>query len=161
MASLHGDRVVEIGAVEIINRHLTLRRFHSYLNPERESDPDSLALHGLTTEFLKNKPNFREIAGKLAEFLRGAMLVVQPYDWTVEFLDREWALANMPPTATLIVGYEDVVELARERAPTQSATLNALCARYKIRAPTRQHGAPLDAWMLAKVYIALTRYKGS
>jgi DNA polymerase-3 subunit epsilon len=153
----HGDRIVEIGAVEIFNRRLTLRRFHTYLNPERESGSDSLALHGLTSKFLNDKPTFSEVAEKLAEFLRGAVLVVQPYKWTVQFLDREWVLANMPPTSTLISGYKDVVELSRMSVPNQKATLNALCARYKIRLPAGQHGTRLDVWALAKAYLALTR----
>jgi DNA polymerase-3 subunit epsilon len=158
MAVAHGDRVVEIGAVEIVNRRLTLRRFHSYLRCGRESDADSLKLHGLTTNFLKDKPSFPEVAGTFADFLRGAVLIVQPYEWTVQFLDREWSLANMPPTATLIAGYEDVVELSRKRAPNQKATLNALCARYKIRLPAHQGGTRLDVWALAKAYLALTRH---
>ena len=152
-----GHRVVEIGAVELVNRNLTLRRFHSFLNPGRESEPEALALHELTTEFLEDKPQFSDIAGGFAEFLGDAVLVVQPYQWTIGFLDRELALANMPPTAMLGLGIQDVVELAKQRAPGRSVSLNALCTRYKISRPGSLHGCALDAWMLARAYLALTR----
>ena len=156
MAPLRGNRVVEIGAVEIVNRTLTLRRFHSYLNCGRESDPESLAMHGLPRKFLANKPHFFQIAEDFGDFLYGAVLVAQPCEWTITFLDRELELANMPPTSTHIARVEDVVELAARRYHGR-VTLNTLCARYGIRQPTSMNGTLLDSWMLGKAYLALTR----
>jgi len=155
MAPMLGDRIVEIGAVELINRHLTLRRFHSYVNCGRASDPESLKLHGLTTEFLSDKPAFPEIAGAFSEYLRGAVLVAQPLEWTVNFLDHEFGFANMPPTDEQVAGFEDPIELSDRRG--HRANLNALCQRHGVRRPENMRGTLLDAWMLAKVYLALTR----
>ena len=155
ISPLNGDRIVEIGAVEVVDRHLTLNRFHSYLNCSRASDPESLALHGLTTEFLKDKPAFTQIAGAVGEYQRGAVLVALPLEWTVNFLDQEFGLANMPPTDEVIAGFEDVIELSDRRG--HRANLNALCQRYDIVRPESMHGTLLDSWMLAKAYLALTR----
>jgi DNA polymerase-3 subunit epsilon len=157
MAIARDDRIVEVGAVEIGNRELTLRRFHSYVRADLESDAESFSLHGLATKFLADKPSFEEIAGPLAEFLSGAALVVLPCDWTVKVLDHEWTLAGMQSTAQLCAGIKDIVPLARRRAPGQKVNLNALCNRYRLEAPATLKGTLLDAWMLAKAYLELTR----
>ena len=157
LAPPNGDRVVEIGAVELVDRRLTLNRFHTYLNCGRASDPESLALHGLTTEFLVHKPAFPEIAGALGEYMRGAVLVALPLEWTLNFLDQEWAMAKMSPTDELVTSFEDPIELSDRRG--HRANLNALCQRYGIRKPENMRGTLLDSWMLAKAYLALTRYK--
>ena len=140
-----GDRIVEIGAVEAIDHELTLRRFHSYVRQDRESDAESFKQHGLSKEFLVDKPTFSQIAGTLAEFIRDSVLIVQPCEWTVRFLDHEWAQTAIPLTGKLCSGIEDIVELAKQRTPGQTVILNALCSRYHISRPTHLEGTMLDA----------------
>ena len=160
MAPLNGDRIVEIGAVELVDRQLTLNRFHTYLNCGRPSDPESLASHSLTGEFLKDKPTFSKIAEAFSEYLRGSVLLAQPLEWTTNFLDQEFRLADLPPTAELIECFEDPVELSGRRGHGDNANLNALCQRYRIGKPENTRGTLLDSWMLAKAYLSLTRTQG-
>jgi DNA polymerase III subunit epsilon len=153
-----GDRIIEIGCVEIVDRSLTSRDFHSYLDPERDSDPEALKVHGLTTEFLADKPKFGEVAATLAEYLRGAEVIIHNAAFDSAFLDAEFGRLRLPPLAELAGSVVDTVRMARELHPGKRANLDALCERYGVSNAHRTlHGALLDARLLAEVYLAMTR----
>lgn len=153
-----GDRVVEIGCIELLDRRLTENRFHTYLNPERDSDPGAERVHGLSREFLSDKPRFAEVAKDFLDYVRGAELVIHNAAFDVEFLDRELELAGLGRLADCSVGVIDTLARARELHPGKKNTLDALCERYGIDNSRRTlHGALLDASLLAEVYLAMTR----
>jgi DNA polymerase-3 subunit epsilon len=153
-----GDRVIEIGCLELVSRKLSGRSFHRYLNPEREIGKGAQAVHGIDNEFLQDKPKFREIAEEFVEFIRGAELIIHNAAFDVGFLDHELALAGRPPLAALCAEIVDTLKLARELHPGRKNSLDALCERYEIDNSTRTlHGALLDAELLAEVYLAMTR----
>jgi DNA polymerase-3 subunit epsilon len=153
-----GDRVIEIGCIEIVNRTLTGKDFHAYLNPGRDSDPEALKVHGLTTEFLADKPLFAEISAALADYLRGTEIIIHNAAFDSAFLDAEFGRAQMPPVAAIASSIVDTVRMARELHPGKRANLDALCERYGVSNMHRTlHGALLDARLLAEVYLAMTR----
>ena len=153
-----GDRVIEIGCVELVGRKLTQRRFHSYLNPERAIDLGAQAVHGLTSEFLQDKPKFAEIVSDFEDYVRGAELVIHNASFDVGFINNELALLGREPLAQICTGVIDTLRLARELHPGRKNSLNALCERYDIDNSGRTlHGALLDAELLAEVYLAMTR----
>ncbi|MDX1375397.1 MAG: DNA polymerase III subunit epsilon [Burkholderiales bacterium] len=153
-----GDRVIEIGCIEIRSRRLTDRHFHVYLNPERDIDEGAAKVHGLTREFLSDKPRFADVAKDFLDYVRGAELVIHNAEFDVEFLDRELALANLGTLAEHVGRVVDTLALARELHPGKRNSLDALCERYAIdNAHRRLHGALLDAELLAEVYLAMTR----
>ena len=153
-----GDRVIEIGCIEIRSRRVTDRHFHAYLNPERDIEEGAAKVHGLTREFLSDKPRFVDVAKDFLEYVRGAELVIHNAEFDVEFLDRELALAKLAPLAEHVAGVVDTLALARELHPGRRNSLDALCERYAIdNAHRRLHGALLDAELLAEVYLAMTR----
>lgn len=153
-----GHRVIEIGCVEMENRRLTGRRLHHYLNPEREIEAGAEEVHGLSREFLEDKPRFAQIAEELRDFIAGAELVIHNADFDVGFLNMEFARVNFPNVTEICAGVLDTLKLARERYPGKSNTLNALCERCQIDNAHRVlHGALLDAELLAEVYLVLTR----
>jgi DNA polymerase III subunit epsilon len=153
-----GDRVIEIGCVEIVDRTLTTRDFHSYLNPERDSDPEALKVHGLTTEFLSDKASFAEVAPALAEYLAGAEIIIHNAAFDSGFLDAEFGRLRLPPLSEIAGSIVDTVRMARELHPGKRANLDALCERYGVSNAHRSlHGALLDARLLAEVYLAMTR----
>ncbi len=153
-----GHRVIEIGCVEIVGRKLTGRRFHCYLNPGREIDPGAQAVHGITAEFLADKPRFGEIAVELIDVIRGAELVIHNAAFDVGFLDNELGLLGMAPLAEVCGGVVDTLKLAKELNPGKRASLDVLCERHGIDNSGRTlHGALLDAELLAEVYLAMTR----
>jgi DNA polymerase-3 subunit epsilon len=153
-----GDRVIEIGCVEIVDRTLTSRDFHSYLNPERDSDPEALKVHGLTREFLGDKAKFPEIAESLVEYLRGAEIIIHNAAFDSGFLDAEFGRLRLPPLSEIAGSVVDTVRMARELHPGKRANLDALCERYGVSNAHRSlHGALLDARLLAEVYLAMTR----
>jgi DNA polymerase-3 subunit epsilon len=153
-----GHRVIEIAGVEIANRRLTRRHFHKYVNPEREIETGALEVHGVTLEFLQDKPRFREIASELLEFVSGAELVIHNAPFDVAFLDNELALAGLEPIATYCPSITDTLRMARELHPGKRNSLDALCERYQVDNSARTlHGALLDAELLAEVYLAMTR----
>ncbi len=153
-----GDRVIEIGCVELTGRKLTQRRFHRYLNPGRSIDAGAQAVHGLTSEFLQDKPKFAEIAAEFVDFLRGAELVIHNAAFDVGFIDNELGLLGMEPLSQICAGVVDTLRLAREMHPGRKHSLNALCAHFQIDHSGRTlHGALLDAELLAEVYLAMTR----
>jgi DNA polymerase-3 subunit epsilon len=154
----HGHRVIEIGALELVDRRLTGRRFHSYLNPEREIEDGAMEVHGLTLEFLQDKPRFADVADAFLEFIGVAELIIHNAPFDLGFLDYELALADRRDDAlTGRVKVCDTLELARELHPGQRNNLDALCKRYDVDNSSRTlHGALLDAEILADVYLAMT-----
>lgn len=153
-----GDRVIEIGCVEIIDRKLSGRRFHCYLNPERPIGAGAQAVHGLTDEFLADKPKFAEIVTEFLEFVGGAELIIHNANFDVGFLDNELALTGRPGLATFCRTITDTLQMAREARPGKKNSLDALCNEFGIDNAARQlHGALLDAELLAEVYLAMTR----
>ena len=151
-------RIIEIGCVELDNRKLTGKRFHCYLNPEREIDAAAIEVHGLTRNFLADKPRFSQIHEEFLEFVSGAELIIHNAPFDIGFLDHELKKTNSK--AQLMADYCPVLDsllLAREKHPGQRNSLDALCKRYGVDNTQRQlHGALLDAEILADVYIAMT-----
>ncbi len=153
-----GDRVIEIGCVEILSRRVTERHFHAYVNPGREIEEGAARVHGLTREFLADKPRFAEIAPGLLEYLRGAEVVIHNAEFDVEFLDAELDRAGLGRFSEHAAGVVDSLALARELHPGKRNSLDALCERYAVDNSHRTlHGALLDAMLLAEVYLAMTR----
>ena len=158
-----GHRIVEIGCVELVNRRLTGQRRQYYLNPERDIDSGAQDVHGLSKEFLADKPVFAQIEAELMEFLAGAELVIHNADFDVGFIDYELSLTDSPnKSLTDSCTVLDSLALANERHPGQSNNLNALCKRYGVDNTQRElHGALLDAEILAEVYLLLTSGQSS
>jgi len=153
-----GDRVIEIGCVELLSRRVTDRNFHTYLNPERDIEEGAAKVHGLTREFLADKPRFAEIAGDFLDYVRGAELVIHNAGFDVEFLDQELGLAGCGKLADHAAAVTDTLAMARELHPGKRNSLDALCERYAVENAHRTlHGALLDARLLAEVYLAMTR----
>jgi DNA polymerase III subunit epsilon len=158
-----GHRIIEIGCVELFNRRATGRRFHRYLNPEREIDEGALAVHGITRAELEREPRFGEIAEELIAFVQGAELVIHNAAFDVAFLDMELGrLPGEPRTIGSLCQVLDSLALAREMHPGQRNNLDALCKRYSVDNSRRElHGALLDAQLLAEVYLAMTGGQGA
>jgi DNA polymerase-3 subunit epsilon len=153
-----GDRVIEIGCVEIFNRKLTGKTFHRYINPERDSDEAALAVHGLTTEFLRDKPKFHEIAHELREFVQDAEVIIHNAPFDLGFLNHEFERMGLPPFVKHCSSVIDTLVNAKELHPGKRNSLDALCDRYGIsNAHRKLHGALLDSELLADVYLAMTR----
>jgi DNA polymerase-3 subunit epsilon len=153
-----GDRVIEIGCIELLGRSISERHFHRYVNPEREIDEGAAKVHGLTGEFLADKPKFAEIAKQFVEYVRGAELIIHNAGFDVEFLDLELERAGLGKLADHAAGVVDSLALARELHPGKRNSLDALCERYAVdNAHRTLHGALLDARLLAEVYLAMTR----
>jgi DNA polymerase-3 subunit epsilon len=156
-----GDRIVEIGCVELMGRQITGQRYHVYLNPERLV-ADSERLHGLSDEFLADKPKFAEIAADFMEFIRGAELVIHNAAFDVGFLNNELGLLKRENVEQLCSEVIDTLRMAREMRPGKKNNLNALCSEFGVDNSSRQlHGALLDAELLAEVYLAMTRGQNS
>ncbi|CAB3643028.1 DNA polymerase III subunit epsilon [Paraburkholderia rhynchosiae] len=153
-----GDRILELGCVELVNRRLTGNNLHFYINPERDSDPGALAVHGLTTEFLSDKPKFAEIADQLRDFIQGADLIIHNAPFDIGFLDAEFALLGLPPVNACCGEIIDTLARAKQMFPGKRNSLDALCDRFGISNAHRTlHGALLDSELLAEVYLAMTR----
>lgn len=154
----NGDRVVEIGCIELLNRRVGERGFHQYLNPERPIDEGAAKVHGLTLEFLSDKPRFSEIAAEFLDYVAGAELIIHNADFDVGFLDAELKRAGLGALKGHVSGVVDTLAMARELHPGKRNSLDALCERYVIdNAHRTLHGAQLDARLLADVYLAMTR----
>lgn len=152
-----GHRVIEIGCVELIDRRLSDRRFHRYLNPEREIEDGALEVHGISAEFLSDKPVFGEVVEAFLEFVEGAELIIHNAPFDIGFLDRELSLLGRGDRMADHVTVIDSLELARDLHPGQRNSLDALCRRYEVDDSIRSlHGALLDAELLADVYLAMT-----
>ncbi len=157
-----GDRVIEVGCVELKNRMLTGNNFHRYINPERDSEEGALAVHGLTTEFLRDKPKFAEIAQELREYVQGAELIIHNAPFDLGFLNHEFKLLGLPPFVEHCSGVIDTLVNAKELHPGKRNSLDALCDRYGVSNSHRKlHGALLDAELLADVYLSMTRGQNS
>lgn len=153
-----GDRVIEVGCVEMINRQLTGNNLHLYINPERASHEDALRVHGLTEAFLADKPKFAEVAEELLEFLAGAELVIHNAPFDIGFVNAELKRLRKPPITDIVGGVRDTLLMAREMFPGKANSLDALCRRLEVDNSGRTlHGALLDAELLADVYINMTR----
>ncbi len=153
-----GHRIIEIAGVEMRSRRLTNRHFHRYLNPEREIDAGALSVHGISREFLLDKPRFADIAAEFLDFVRGAELVIHNAAFDVGFLNAELALLDMAPVDTVCHAICDTLRMAKDLHPGKKNNLNALCDRYGVDNSHRTlHGALLDAEILAEVYLAMTR----
>jgi DNA polymerase-3 subunit epsilon len=153
-----GDRIIEVGCVELVDRRLTGNNFHSYVNPERDSEEGALAVHGLTTEFLSDKPKFEEIVSELRDYVSGAEIVIHNAPFDLAFLDSEFKRLNIPRFADHVAKITDTLVQAKEMHPGKRNSLDALCDRYGISNAHRAlHGALLDAELLAEVYLAMTR----
>jgi DNA polymerase-3 subunit epsilon len=157
-----GDRIIEIGCVEMLNRRLTGHNFHYYLNPERDSDPGALAVHGLTTEFLSDKPKFAEVAEEFCRFVQDAEVIIHNASFDVGFIDAEFERLGLPALHTCVTKITDTLAHAKELHPGKRNSLDALCERYGISNAHRTlHGALLDSELLAEVYLAMTRGQDS
>lgn len=153
-----GHRIIEIGCVELIDRRLTGRHFHQYLNPEREIDAGAMEVHGITNEFVQDKPRFADVAEEFFEFIRDAELVIHNAPFDIGFIDAEYqSLEQSYPGVREVCGVIDTVVMARKKHPGQKNNLDALCKRYGVDNSQRDlHGALLDAEILADVYLAMT-----
>ncbi|HWK83964.1 MAG TPA: DNA polymerase III subunit epsilon [Caldimonas sp.] len=157
-----GDRIIEIGCVELVNRRLTGRNLHLYVNPERRSHEDAIKVHGLSEDFLADKPLFAAIADELLEFVRGAEIVIHNAAFDVGFLDAELRRIGRPTFQAHEVRIIDSLSMARDSFPGKSNSLDALCKRFEVNNSGRNlHGALLDAGLLAEVYIRMTRGQDS
>ncbi|MEN9865978.1 MAG: hypothetical protein RL748_1568 [Pseudomonadota bacterium] len=157
-----GDRIIEIGCVELVNRVLTGNNYHVYINPERDSEEGALAVHGLTTEFLSTKPKFAQIVSELRDYVQGAQIIIHNAPFDLGFLNAEYARLDLPEFASETAGVIDTLVQAKEIHPGKRNSLDALCDRYGISNSHRKlHGALLDAELLADVYLAMTRGQNS
>ncbi|GBG12947.1 DNA polymerase III subunit epsilon [Novimethylophilus kurashikiensis] len=154
-----GHRIIEVAAVEVINRRLTGNHYHVYINPERDIDAGAQAVHGITLERLQNEPKFAEIAHEFLDFIGDAELIIHNAPFDLGFLNHELGMLELGKIGNAII---DTLKMAREMHPGQRNNLDALCKRYGIDNSNRTlHGALLDAELLADVYMAMTRGQDS
>ncbi len=154
---VQGHRVIEIGALEILNRQITGANYHVYLNPERDIDAGALSVHGLSREFLSDKPRFADVSAEFLDFVRDAELVIHNAPFDIGFLNAELARLDDGPMKRYC-DVLDTLKLAKQLHPGQKNNLDALCRRYFVDNTGRSfHGALLDAQLLAEVYLAMTR----
>jgi DNA polymerase-3 subunit epsilon len=152
-----GHRIIEIGCVEMIKRRLTGQHFHVYINPEREIDAGAIAVHGITNEFLQDKPLFADIAEEFIEFIRGAELIIHNAPFDVGFINHEFAKLDLGTVENYSTEVFDTLAAARKEYPGRRNTLDALCNRYDVNNSHRDlHGALLDAEILADVFLMMT-----
>ena len=157
-----GDRIIEIGCVEMLNRRLSGRNLHFYVNPERRSHEDAVKIHGLTDEFLADKPLFATVADELLEYLAGAEIIIHNAGFDVGFLNEELRRLGRPKFPVQVAAITDSLSMARELFPGKANSLDALCKRLEVDNSNRSlHGALLDAGLLAEVYIRMTRGQNS
>jgi DNA polymerase-3 subunit epsilon len=158
LSAENGDRVIEIGCVELLHRKLTGNNLHFYLNPERDSHEDALRVHGITNEFLKDKPKFGEVVDQFLEYIEGAEIIIHNAPFDIGFLNKELELQGRQPLTTYIQSVTDTLVMAKEMFPGKRNSLDALCDRLEVDNSGRTlHGALLDAELLADVYINMTR----
>ncbi|HRL22608.1 MAG TPA: DNA polymerase III subunit epsilon [Alcaligenes sp.] len=153
-----GHRIVEVGCVEMVNRKLTGRHLHLYLNPDRDSDPEALAVHGLTTEFLSQHPRFSDVVQDILDFVQDAEVIIHNAAFDTRFLDAELNRVGKKPFSEYCGSIIDSLLVAREMHPGKRNSLDSLCERYGISNAHRTlHGALLDSELLADVWLAMTR----
>ncbi|MAZ77189.1 MAG: DNA polymerase III subunit epsilon [Legionellaceae bacterium] len=153
-----GHKIIEIGCVEMLNRRITGDTFHVYINPEREIEQDAQDVHGITNEFLKDKPLFADIAAEFIEYIRDSELIIHNAPFDVGFLEHEFRLAKLKPSnIKRYCQVLDTLTMARDMHPGQRNSLDALCNRYHVDNKHREwHGALLDSELLARVYLIMT-----
>ncbi|MFK7853474.1 MAG: DNA polymerase III subunit epsilon [Granulosicoccus sp.] len=152
-----GHRIIEIGCVELQERRLTGNNLHIYLQPDRDIDPGAIAVHGITNEFLIDKPRFANVVGELKEYLLGAELIIHNADFDVGFLEHEFSLCDQPLNLSSVCKVTDTLAMARRQFPGQRNNLDALCKRLGVNNSHRTlHGALLDSEILADVYLVMT-----
>ena len=157
-----GDRIVEIGCIELVNRRLSGRTLHHYVNPERSSHPDAVRVHGITDEFLADKPPFASIADELMAFVEGAEIIIHNAAFDIGFLEAEMRRLGRPGFKQRVAQVTDSLLMAREMFPGKGNSLDALCKRLEVDNSQRElHGALLDAGLLAEVYLRMTRGQGA
>jgi DNA polymerase-3 subunit epsilon len=162
LSAENGDRIIEIGCVELVGRKLTGNNKHFYLNPGRDSHEDALKVHGISNEFLKDKPKFAAVADELLDYLQGAEVIIHNAPFDVSFLSKELELIGKEPLRHWVAKVTDSLMMAKEMFPGKRNSLNALCDRLEVDNSSRTlHGALLDAELLADVYINLTRGQNS
>jgi len=153
-----GDRILEIGCVELVNRKLTGNNLHFYINPERASHEDALKVHGISDESLLDKPKFAQLADEIIEYLRGAEIFIHNAPFDVAFLDKELSMCGKEAFSSYVSRVTDTQIMAKQLFPGKRNSLDALCDRYGVDNSSRKlHGALLDAELLADVYICMTR----
>ena len=154
-----GHRVIEIGCIELVNRKFTGEHYHIYLNPDRDSDEAALEVHGLTSEFLSDKPRFKDIYEEFLKFISGSELLIHNAEFDINFLDHEIKLLSkqLPTVSDSVIKITDTLQIAREKHPGQRNSLDALVKRYEIGGYDRElHGALLDSQILGDVYLSMT-----
>lgn len=157
-----GHRVIEVAAVEVVNRRLTKNHFHYYLNPDREIDQGAQEVHGISLEFLQDKPRFADIVDDLIAFIADAELIMHNAPFDVGFLNAEFGLLGLRPVESVVAKVTDTLRIAKDMRPGQRNNLDALCKHFGIDNSRRTlHGALLDAELLADVYMAMTRGQDS
>ena len=158
LSAENGDRIIEIGCVELLHRKLTGHNKHFYLNPERDSHEDALKVHGISNEFLRDKPKFAQVADELLDYLQGAEIIIHNAPFDVSFLNKELELLGRGPITQVVSSIIDSLQMAKELFPGKRNSLDALCDRLEVDNSGRTlHGALLDAELLADVYINMTR----
>lgn len=158
LSAANGDRLIEIGCLELVSRKLTGHNYHVYLNPDRDSHEDALRVHGLTREFLSDKPRFADVAQDFLAYVEGAELIIHNATFDVGFIDAELALLGLPALHTRVSSITDTLHMAKMAYPGKRNSLDALCDRFGVDRTSRTlHGALLDAELLVDVYIHLTR----
>ena len=158
LSAENGDRIIEIGCVELLGRKITGKHFHHYLNPQRDSHEDALKVHGISNEFLRDKPEFEVIASDFLSFISGAEIIIHNASFDVGFLNKELERLNLGRLTDHVAGVTDTLSMAKEMFPGKRNSLDALCDRLGVNNAARTlHGALLDAELLADVYICLTR----
>ena len=158
LSAAQGDRIIEIGCIEMQDRRYSGRRLHHYLNPQRASHPDAVRVHGITDDFLLDKPLFAAVAQELIEFVAGAEVVIHNAAFDLGFIDSELDRLGLPPLQQHVGGVTDTLLMARSMFPGKSNSLDALCKRLEVDNTQRElHGALLDAGLLAEVYVRMTR----
>jgi DNA polymerase-3 subunit epsilon len=162
LSAENGDRIIEIGCVELVARKLTGNNLHFYLNPGRDSHEDAMKVHGISNEFLRDKPKFSAVADELLAYLADAEVIIHNAPFDVSFLNKELSLIGKPPLKACVAKVVDSLMMAKELFPGKRNSLDALCDRLEVdNAGRTLHGALLDAELLADVYINLTRGQNS
>ena len=158
LSAENGDRIIEIGCVELLGRKITGNHFHHYLNPKRDSHEDALKVHGISNEFLRDKPEFEAVASDFLSFVSGAEIIIHNAAFDIGFLNKELERLNLGRLTDHVAGVTDTLSMAKEMFPGKRNSLDALCDRLGVNNAARTlHGALLDAELLADVYICLTR----
>ena len=153
-----GHRIIEVAGIEVVNRRLTGRHLHKYIHPERDIDEGAQRVHGITLEFLADKPKFADVVDELLDFINGAELIIHNAPFDIGFLNAELARLDRVPVDTICNGVIDTLKMAKDLHPGKRNSLDALCERYAIDNSGRTlHGALLDTELLADVYLAMTR----